>query len=435
MSSSLLSINSQDDPTALVPKEWHHNQLGKICDIHGGGRLGLTKEKHYRSSGVLAFSAAGPDGFVEQTEFQGKAGVVLSAIGAKCGRCFFAFGDWTTLANVQAIIPNSEVDAKYLFYVVNRDGYWDRSGSAQPFIKPSTIRSSWVAYPRDISEQTKIAEILSTVDQAIEQTEALIAKQQRIKTGLMQDLLTRGIDENGNLRSEETHEFKDSPLGRIPVEWESGPLFERRLIGRPHLKTGPFGSSLKLEHWRPTGVPVITIGALGAGSLINSELLYVSESTAMRLQNYRLEVGDIVFSRVADVGRSAVISIDQRGWIMSSNLMCISLDLKQVNAYFLQAQLSYESRIRQQILSSVNAGGRDVANTEILNSLQFLWPPLTEQTRIMDCLKALDGRIDCAVKELGKLSQVKTALMQDLLTGKVSVAPLLTDTEGSTGSD
>ena len=58
------------------------------------------------------------------------------------------------------------------------------------------------------------------MDQAIEQTEALIAKQQRIKTGLMQDLLTRGIDEHGNLRSEQTHAFKDSPLGRIPVEWD-----------------------------------------------------------------------------------------------------------------------------------------------------------------------------------------------------------------------
>ena len=69
-------------------------------------------------------------------------------------------------------------------------------------------------------EQTKIAEILSTVDQAIDQTEALITKQQRIKTGLMQDLLTRGIDEDGNLRSEDTHEFKDSPLERIPVEWD-----------------------------------------------------------------------------------------------------------------------------------------------------------------------------------------------------------------------
>ena len=60
------------------------------------------------------------------------------------------------------------------------------------------------------AEQAKIAEVLSTVDRAIEQTEALITKQQRIKTGLMQDLLTRGIDEHGNLRSEQTHEFKDS---------------------------------------------------------------------------------------------------------------------------------------------------------------------------------------------------------------------------------
>lgn len=79
-----------------------------------------------------------------------------------------------------------------------------------------------LAFPKP--EQTKIAEILSTVDRAIEQTEALIAKQQRLKTGLMQDLLTRGIDEHGNLRSEHTHPFKDSPLGRIPVEWEVSDL-------------------------------------------------------------------------------------------------------------------------------------------------------------------------------------------------------------------
>ena len=76
----------------------------------------------------------------------------------------------------------------------------------------------------DKAEQAKIAEVLSTVDRAIEQTEALIAKQQRIKTGLMQDLLTRGIDEHGNLRSEQTHKFKDSPLGRIPVEWDPMPF-------------------------------------------------------------------------------------------------------------------------------------------------------------------------------------------------------------------
>ena len=87
-------------------------------------------------------------------------------------------------------------------------------------ISGSTLSTVEIAFPSSKHEQTKIAEILSTVDRAIEQTEALIAKQQRIKNGLMQDLLTCGIDEHGNLRSEETHKFIDSPLGRIPVEWE-----------------------------------------------------------------------------------------------------------------------------------------------------------------------------------------------------------------------
>jgi len=73
-------------------------------------------------------------------------------------------------------------------------------------------------------ERSKIAEILSTVDRAIEQTEALIAKYQRIKTGLIHDLLTHGIDENGSIRTEATHKFKDSLLGRIPAEWAVGTL-------------------------------------------------------------------------------------------------------------------------------------------------------------------------------------------------------------------
>ena len=88
-------------------------------------------------------------------------------------------------------------------------------------IPKSSLAKAEVILPIDKAEQAKIAEVLSTVDRAIEETEALIAKQQRIMTGLKQDLLTRGIDEHGNLRSEQTHEFKDSPLGRIPVEWES----------------------------------------------------------------------------------------------------------------------------------------------------------------------------------------------------------------------
>lgn len=174
------------------------------------------------------------------------------------------------------------------------------------------------------------AEILSTVDEAIEQTEALIAKTQQIKAGLMHDLFTRGVTANGQLRpprEEAPQLYKQSPLGWIPREWDAGHLVDRRHPSRPHIKTGPFGSSLKLEHWADEGVPVMAPdrspwrGGVRSGPAV----VCFSEDTATRLSEYRLSEGDIVFSRVADVGRSAVITADEAGWVMSSNLMRITL--------------------------------------------------------------------------------------------------------------
>ena len=71
-------------------------------------------------------------------------------------------------------------------------------------------------------EQARIAEVLDTVDEAIHSTEQVIAKLDQVKRGLLHDLLTRGIDDNGEIRDPVRHpeQFKDSPLGRIPKAWE-----------------------------------------------------------------------------------------------------------------------------------------------------------------------------------------------------------------------
>ncbi len=262
------------------------------------------------------------------------------------------------------------------------------------------------------------------MDLAIEQTEALIAKQQQIKTGLMYELLTRGIDEHGNLRSKQTHPFKDSPIGMIPVEWEVATLQAKGHPSRAHIKTGPFGSALKSEHWVEFGVPVITIGALGEGQFIGSDLLFVSEKTAQRLASYALVEGDIVFSRVADVGRSVVVTAEEVGWIMSSNLMRISLDQKLVNPKFSQFCIGHDPRIRMQIRRLVNAGGRDVANSAVMNALVFCWPLKDEQDIIVSRLEALGVEINKSINNRNKLLSIQTGLMQDLLTGKKRVTAL-----------
>ena len=125
--------------------------------------------------------------------------------------------------------PTADYESDFVRYQFSSPLYQQQldsllAGSAINNLKGSDVAALKALVPTCRHEQAKIAEVLSTVDRAIEETEALIAKQQRIKAGLMQDLLTRGIDEHGNLRSEQTHEFKDSPLGRIPVEWDPMPF-------------------------------------------------------------------------------------------------------------------------------------------------------------------------------------------------------------------
>ena len=127
----------------------------------------------------------------------------------------------------KSIALHNSYHSEFVYYAVTAAvPRLKRLGEGTTFaeISKSSLAKAEVVLPIDKAEQAKIAEVLSTVDRAIEETEALSAKQQRIKTGLMQDLLTRGIDEHGNLRSEQTHEFKDSPLGRIPVEWDPMPF-------------------------------------------------------------------------------------------------------------------------------------------------------------------------------------------------------------------
>jgi restriction endonuclease S subunit len=115
-------------------------------------------------------------------------------------------------------------NSKFLLYSLSRQQFFNylgalETGTTYPSVNDKDVMNYELPLP-PLPEQHKIAQILETVDNAIEKTEKIIEKYKRIKQGLMQDLLTKGIDEKGNIRSEKTHKFKDSPLGRIPEEWE-----------------------------------------------------------------------------------------------------------------------------------------------------------------------------------------------------------------------
>ncbi|MGM0703342.1 MAG: restriction endonuclease subunit S [Pseudomonadota bacterium] len=352
------------------------------------------------------------------------------------GRCSVSAAPTAINQDIRALYPRKGVNPRYLLRLLS-----SLQGKAESLSVGSTVKgirsSDFLAIKAHIApenEQGVIAHILDTLDTQIQKTEALIAKLVKVKEGLLHDLLTRGIDENGRLRPnpEQAPElYKESPLGLIPMEWEVDSLKSKGESGTPYLRTGPFGSSLKGEHWKKQGHPVITIGSLGQGHFIKEELLYVDNRDAQRLIDFQLSCGDVVFSRVADVGRSVVITENEDGWIMSSNLMRIRLDRKAVNPDFLQAQLG-SFFIKNQIKRKVNSGGRDVANSEIIGQLFFSWPSQGEQIRICNRLNALSDTLGTRSQELRVLQQIKEALMDDLLTGRVRVTPLLDNAHNTT---
>lgn len=275
-----------------------------------------------------------------------------------------------------------------------------------------------------INSQRRIGVILGKLDQAIEKTEALIEKYQYVKIGVMHDLFTRGVAADGKLRPtrEQAPElYHKTKIGWIPKDWNLSDLKSMSKEGTQYLRTGPFGSALKGEHWVEEGHPVITIGSLGKGDFIEEELLFIGDDDARRLADFKLQLGDVVFSRVADVGRSVVIKEDQVGWIMSSNLMKISLDPQKMIPDFLQYQLSSNDLIKKQIRCKVNSGGRDVANSEVLNSLLFVQPEFDEQLAIFDLAEKIIVRLKKEQSFVRKLYLQKIGLMNALLTGKKTV--------------
>lgn len=283
-----------------------------------------------------------------------------------------------------------------------------------------------VCIPETKAEQIKIAEILSTVDRAIEQTDTLIAKQQRIKAGLMQDLLTRGIDENGNVRSERTHAFKDSPLGRIPVEWEARPLGD--LVASA--VDGPFGSNLKTEHYvDEPGVRVIRLQNLGNGQFIDTDKVWVSRERARRLERHSVAPGDLLIGSLGDdkrlFGRACLYPASEQPAIVKADVFRVRCKREAIIHGF-AFRLFNLPRWRRGLFGLAQGVTRDRVNLSNLMLFKLPVPGVDEQRFSASYLDAADEHLYELQRSLKKMCSLKTGLMQDLLTGKCRVTAFLT---------
>nr|QNO44329.1 type-1 restriction enzyme MjaXIP specificity protein [Methanosarcinales archaeon ANME-2c ERB4]QNO46488.1 type-1 restriction enzyme MjaXIP specificity protein [Methanosarcinales archaeon ANME-2c ERB4] len=409
---------------------WQTKSLGAVIkDIGDGGTPNTNKKEYFggtipwiviqdiRKEISSSKTTLAPIGLDSCSAKLWPTGSVILSTGATIGEVGIAKVPVSTKQGIHGIVCGEELLSSFLYYKLQtlRDFLnANAQGSTIREIRATFLRTIPISFPTALPEQTKIAEILSTVDRAIEQTEAIIAKQQRIKTGLMQDLLTRGIDEHGNLRSEETHEFKDSPLGRIPVEWEvatAGEVSKSLVPGRdkPELDGG--------------GVPWITIPDIEEMYIEEAKTGLSLSKNAIKAANARLmPQGTVLMSCVGEFGIATIAAVDVaanqqlHGFICDQNVLPEWLVVQLTGAGQRIDRMATQTTIKY-----LNKTGCE--------SILITVPDRHEQEHSIALLSRVLNLLTQQQKHLAKFQAIKTALMQDLLTGKKRVTALLNDTE------
>ncbi len=330
-----------------------------------------------------------------------KKGDILISVRAPVGEINIADQDYCIGRGLAAIRFKNRIDPDYGWYAISfYKGQINRFAQGSTFlaVNSNDIRSIEIPMHEE-SEQLKIAKVLTTVDYAIEQTEALIRKHQHIKQGLMQDLL------------------------KVKESWTILPLGIACKKGGGSIQTGPFGSQLHSSDYKDEGIPIITVEHIGDNEIIHKNLPLVGKEDYLRLSKYKIITGDLVFSRVGAIDRCAYVSENENEWLFSGRLLRVrpgSLFDSRFLSYVLN---HYPSRLW--ILNNSVGSTMKCLNTTILSGLPIPIPSIREQKEIGEKISSIDSLIQDTVQEMKKLSRIKQGLMQDLLTGKVRVDALL----------
>ncbi|GAA0860054.1 restriction endonuclease subunit S [Clostridium baratii] len=296
---------------------------------------------------------------------------------------------------------------KYLFnvftsYMFKRQIY-NNLGATINQITTDNLNNFKVILPT-VEEQEKISSILLTVDEQIDNTEKLIQKNQELKKGLMQQLLTKGIGHT---------KFKKTEIGEIPEEWEVKKLKELTDV----LRCGVASTPTYVEK----GIPFLSAQNVQDGKISLHKYNYISEEYHKKLtKNDKPQKGDILYSRVgANYGIAAVVEVEFEFSIYVS-LTLIRIK-KEYNSVFYKYLLNSEFIRKQADVGVFQGGGVPNLNVKVVEKFNMIVPPKFEQDRIASILSTVDEKIEQYKNKKEKLEEVKKGLMQQLLTGNIRV--------------
>jgi len=418
----------KDTEIGRIPKEWEITKLSNLIEVETGKRAkgGSLEKGNVASIGGEQIDDEGnilwdkmkfiPDDFYDFLK-QGRVNlgdVLLVKDGATTGKVAIvkSLKYERVAVNEHVFIIRSKIGKitnEFLFYFL-----FSKFGQIQikrrfhgliGGIIRSDLETILMPLP-PLIEQQKIAEILSIVDEAIQKTDDIIAKTERLKEGLMQELLTRGIGHK---------EFKDTEIGKIPKEWEVVNL------------EGACVEITDGSHWSPKQVErseyrIATVANLRETYIDIDSCKFISEEDYMRLvkEGDVPRKGDILFSKDGTIGITFTFKQDFYKIGLLSSIAII-----RPNHEFLFSDFGAYALKSPNILMQITGWKTGTALRRItldnLKRLKIMLPPLQEQQKIAEILSTVDKKLEILKQEKVKLERIKQWFMEELLTGRIRV--------------
>lgn len=372
--------------------DWSRELLEK-CAVVGNGR----DYKHLGPGPVPVFGTGGLMTTVSDAlSFKDAVGVGRKGT---IDKPYVLRAPFWTVDTLFFVTPKAKVDTQFLFGNCLRIDWKSKAESTGvPSLSKTAIEQTVIAVT-GIVEQRKVGTLLSNVNATLSQHERKHRQLKQAKASLMQRMFPAPGASEPEIR------VKGFTGGWRTLE-----------LGKFSIKTGPFGSSLHAEDYVERGTPIVTTEHFKTGRLPRdgAGVPQVSDSDVARLSTYKLEVGDIVFSRVGSVDLNAVTTPKQVGWLFSGRVLRVRPTAGH-EAQFLHAVLETD-HVRQSLVSRAVGQTMPSLNTQILGATEILVAPtVAEQQAIGAFFSKLDDLIEAEAQYVSKLQQVKSALLQKML--------------------
>ena len=413
----------------MTPDGWFQTTLEQVADI-AIGRTPARDEKSNWDPGKTTQNRWATIANIKEGKFIGETTEYISDLGVQHSNaqlvppgtllmsfklslgagCDYIDADVYERSDSRVLRPNGLANTEYLYYLLPTlalEESSDRAVKGQTLNKAKLRALQLVLPPAD--EQRKIAAILSSVDNAIDKTQAVIDQVQVVKRGLMQELFTRGLPGRHT-------RFKQTEIGRIPEEWQL-----KQLIEVASVQTG---LAKNKNNAGPVTVPYLRVANVQDGFLSLTEMKSV-EVNEDALSRYALMCGDVLFTEGGDadkLGRGAVWN-GEIELCLHQNHIFVARPLGNIRPMFLSLY-GGSSRGKSYFVSY----SKQTTNLASMNSTQLKHlpvpvPRLEEQDQILEHVGAFDGRLKHEEGCLSALGDLKAALMSVLLTGELRVTP------------